>query len=171
MKKTLLTLLLLSGSAQAATTISTTLTMTSPSAVISMTGVSATAFLNNISSTSMNLAGVSITAWPFTKCTAFNNISIPGSSSSTALTHGLGVTPTFVVPYLQNTIANLGYIPGEIANTGSTNAGSLGFTVVNNSISTTIIWGVAPVVLRKSDGAATSITVADWVLGLKECTP
>lgn len=51
----------------AATTISTTLTMTSPSAIISMTGISSTAYLRNISSTNVSttlltLANVDISA-------------------------------------------------------------------------------------------------------------
>lgn len=61
MSKYILTALMLgiAGVSQAATSISTTLTLTSPSAVISMTGVSATAYLTNVYSNTVSASLVS----------------------------------------------------------------------------------------------------------------
>lgn len=50
------------GSMQSAVTISETLTLTSPSAIISATGVSATAYITNISTTNLAAANISSTA-------------------------------------------------------------------------------------------------------------
>lgn len=61
MKKLLITgLLFIATSAQAATSISTTLTMTSPSAIISMTGVSSTAYFKNVSETNVSQTALTL---------------------------------------------------------------------------------------------------------------
>lgn len=93
MKKTLLALMLLTGSAQAATTISTTLTMTSPSAVISMTGVSATAYLSNVSATNISATSIYLANHPinpqaWAKIGGFGTCSVQtGSVNIASCTH------------------------------------------------------------------------------------
>lgn len=139
--------------------------------LLNATTLSATQAVNTVavSASSVAIAGVAVTTWPLTKCMTSGDIAFTGSFGSSAFIHGLSVTPTLVFPYLKNTISNLGYAPGEVTLLGNTNAGSTGFSVVNNSTSTTVILGVAPAVLRKSDGALTAVTAADWVLVIKEC--
>lgn len=132
--------------------------------------VNGTITATTISASTMILGGVSITSWPLTKCATSSDLTIPGSFSSTAFTHGLGVTPTIVSYWLRNTSAELGFTVGETTSpVAGTNSGSSGFSIVQNATSTTIIWGVAPTVLNKSNGTNTAITAAKWVMVVKEC--
>lgn len=62
-------LLVLAYGANAATTISTTLTMTSPSAIISMTGVNSTAYLRTVSSTNVSTTNLTLGTIPVVSAT------------------------------------------------------------------------------------------------------
>lgn len=159
----------LSGSAQAATTISTTLTMTSPSAIISMTGVSATAYLSNISATNISAtAGIGIT-----KCVTSGDMTVPAAYALTAFTHNLGRTPTSWNTWLRNTTPEQGYAVGDVVDTTASNGtttANFGFNVVQNATSTTVVWGGNIIsILSKGAGAQAKITNGDWVFVVRDC--
>lgn len=140
--------------------------------LLNATTLSATQAVNTVavSASSVAIAGVAVTTWPLSKCITSSDLTIPGSFGTVAFTHGLGAAPTMVSYWMRNTSAELGYAIGDVTGpVGGTNTGSSGFSIVQNATSTTVIWGVAPTVLNKANGANTAITAGSWKFVIKEC--
>lgn len=86
-------------------------------------------------------------------------------STESALSHFLGVTPDFFKIRLVNTIANLGYSPGDIVTVyqATPAAAQSGFVMLDDATSINFKTAAGAVLLpNKSTHTVTAITTADW---------
>lgn len=137
--------------AHAATTISTTLTMTSPTAIISMTGVSATAYLANIVGTTISTTNISASAitGPVNVALAkvyFNGLAgcaivgtaynVASCSRSATGTYGISFTTVLgTANYVVNCMTQSPALFASLASTPS--ATTAGFNIATANASTT----------------------------------
>lgn len=166
------TALAVTGSATFAAGLTASGDITATGRTVTAAIVTATAgYFGNVSASTLNG-----NALPFSKCVTSGDLTI-SQGGRQIFTHSLGATPTFWTTWLRNTTGQLGYVVGDVvgieASNGTNSVASLGYNIIQNSTSTTIVFGGGAAgainILQAGSGTQSTITAGDWVFVVREC--